>query len=70
MTAEPGNRDERARMLRLITAHGFVSDYRGVRISRTGRRLPVEHATAWNVVDEDRSRRGQAAAFPQWTLLG
>ncbi|MDE0031929.1 MAG: MEKHLA domain-containing protein [Deltaproteobacteria bacterium] len=70
LTAEPGNRDERARMLRLVTTHGSVSDYRGVRISRTGRRFLAEHATVWNVVDEDRGRRRQAAAFPQWTLLG
>ncbi len=69
LTAEPMNRDERARMLRLVTTHGFISDYRGVRISRTGRLFLVEHATVWNVVDEDRGRRGQAATFSQWTLL-
>ncbi len=69
LTAEPVNRDERARMLRLVTTHGFISDYRGVRISRTGRRFLVEHATVWNVVDERRGRRGQAATFSQWTRL-
>lgn len=69
LTAEPMNRTERARMLRRVTARGFVDDYRGVRISRTGRRFLVERATVWNVVDGDGSRRGQAAAFSEWTLL-
>ena len=36
LTAEPMNRDERARTLRRVAAHGFVDDYKGVRISRTG----------------------------------
>ena len=69
LTAEPVNRDERARMLRQVTARGFVDDYRGVRISRTGRRFLVERATVWNVVDGDGNRRGQAAAFSRWTPL-
>ncbi len=69
LTAEPVNRDERADMLRRVAAHGFVTDYRGVRISRTGRRFLVERATVWNVVDEDGGKRGQAAAFSRWTPL-
>ena len=69
LTAEPMNRDERARMLRRVAAHGFLADYRGVRISRTGRRFLVERATVWNVLDEQGSKRGQAASFSQWTPL-
>ena len=69
LTAEPVNRDERARMLRRVAAHGFITDYRGVRISRTGRRFLVERATVWNVVDERGARRGQAASFSRWTPL-
>ncbi|MDE0030020.1 MAG: MEKHLA domain-containing protein [Deltaproteobacteria bacterium] len=69
LTAEPMNRDERARMLRRVAQHGFVTDYGGVRISRTGRRFLVEQATVWNVLDEHGSKRGQAAAFSRWTPL-
>ena len=69
LTAEPMNRDERARTLRRVAAHGFVDDYKGVRISRTGRRFLVERATVWNVLDEHRTKRGQAASFSQWTHL-
>ena len=69
LTAEPVLREERARMLRQVTAQGFVDGYRGVRISRTGRRFLVQHATVWNVLDEDGSRVGQAVAFSDWTPL-
>ena len=69
LTAEPMNRDERVRMLHQAAAHGFVTDYRGVRISRTGRRFLVERATVWNVLDEHGNRRGQAATFSHWTPL-
>ncbi len=69
LTAEPMNRTERARMLQRVAAHGFVTDYRGVRISRTGRRFLVEQATVWNVLDGHGDKRGQAAAFSQWTPL-
>jgi hypothetical protein len=69
LTAEPVNRDERARMLAEATAKGFIGDYRGVRVSRTGRRCLVEQATVWNVVDRAGAPRGQAAIFSHWTFL-
>ncbi len=69
LTAEAVNRDERARMLRQVATHGFIADYRGVRISRTGRRFLVERATVWNVLDGDGNKRGQAASFSEWTAL-
>ena len=69
LTAEPLNRDERARTLHRVAAHGFITDCRGVRISRTGRRFLVERATVWNVLDEHGIKRGQAASFSRWTPL-
>ena len=38
LTAEPMNRNERARMLAAAEAQGYWSGYRGVRISSTGKR--------------------------------
>ena len=69
LTAEPMNRHERARMLQRTAVHGFTTDYRGVRVSRTGRRFLVERATVWNVVDGRGTKRGQAATFSRWTPL-
>src|SRR5580658_8370686 len=37
LTAEVPNREERARLLEAVTTKGFIDDYAGVRISRSGR---------------------------------
>lgn len=69
LTAEPMNRDERARMLAVAERQGFYSGYRGIRISSTGKRFLVEDATVWNVVDGQGVRVGQAATFARWTAV-
>ena len=69
LTAEPMNRAERTRMLEQAASRGIITDYRGIRISRTGRRFRVEQATVWNVLDESSSPCGQAAMFSTWTHL-
>ncbi len=68
-TAEAPNREERARLLAEVTAHGFIRNYSGVRISRTGVRFRIERATVWNVFDDTGERCGQAATFAEWTVL-
>ena len=37
LTADVPNREERARLLAEVTSRGFIDDYSGVRISKTGR---------------------------------
>ncbi len=69
LTAEPVNREERARMLEQARTQGYISDYRGVRISQSGKRFLVERATVWNVQKLDGTPLGQAAAFSHWTFL-
>jgi hypothetical protein len=39
LTAEAPNREERAKLLEAVTRRGFIDDYSGVRISKTGRRF-------------------------------
>lgn len=68
-TAEPIHRDERARLLDTVTRQGYIADYRGVRISKTGRRFMIEQATVWNLLDESGAPYGQAATFSQWHHL-
>ena len=41
LTAEPVHREERARLLARTREQGFVDDYSGVRISKTGRRFRI-----------------------------
>jgi len=69
LTAEAPDRDERARLLTRVAAQGWIDDYSGVRISRTGRRFRIEQATVWNLADADGCRRGQAATFASWRDL-
>lgn len=69
LTAEPVHRDERARLLKRTTEHGFVDDYRGIRISRTGKRFQIHQAIVWNLLDASGAYRGQAATFSEWDPL-
>ncbi len=69
LTAEPMHRDERARLLARTTRDGFVDDYRGVRISRMGKRFLIQRAIVWNLVDAHEAHVGQAATFAEWTPL-
>ena len=69
LTAEPMHRDERARLLARTREHGFVDDYSGIRISKTGRRFRIEQAIVWNLTGAASEHRGQAATFDHWTPL-
>jgi MEKHLA domain-containing protein len=69
LTAEPVNQAERARMLAQAQAKGFIDDYKGVRISGTGKRFLVQQAIVWNVVGAEGEQLGQAATFSHWKFL-
>lgn len=69
MTAEPMERDERARLLERTAREGFVDDYRGVRISTTGKRFRIDRAVVWNLTDDQGHKVGQAATFARWEPL-
>lgn len=66
LTADAPDREERARLLARVAAHGYIDDYSGVRVSRSGRRFRIEGATVWNLVDAEGRRCGQAATFANW----
>jgi len=69
LTAEPPNRDERARLLAAVAVRGYIDDYSGIRISRSGRRFRIAQATVWNLIDTNRQPAGQAASFSQWEFI-
>jgi MEKHLA domain len=68
-TAEAPNREERARLLAEVTTHGFIDDYSGVRISKTGRCFRIHRATVWNLITETGQPCGQAAMFDRWQFV-
>jgi hypothetical protein len=69
-SAEPLAREERQRLLERVASHGYIDDYRGVRVSSTGKRFWVQQATVWNLVDADGNIAGQAATFADWRDAG
>lgn len=66
-SAEPVHRDERRLLLDEVGRHGFITNYSGIRISRTGRRFRIENATVFNLLDDTGHHLGQAAIFTDWT---
>jgi len=68
-TAEAPNREERARLLQSVAQQGYIDDYSGVRISKTGRRFRIRRATVWNLISQDGQLCGQAAMFEAWQAL-
>ncbi len=62
-SAEPLAQAARERLLQLVATQGYIDDYSGVRIARSGRRFTIQHATVWNLVDTDGAMLGQAACF-------
>jgi len=69
LTAETLVQAERARLLSEVSRKGFIDEYRGVRITRSGRRFSIERATVWNLFDTKGAPYGQAAMFGEWRFL-
>jgi len=69
MSAEPLNREKRQMLLDRVARHGYIDNYKGIRISSTGRKFLIENATVWNIVDDLDRYHGQAAAFNKWSYL-
>jgi len=63
LSAEPLAREERARLLEKVTLQGYVDDYSGMRIARSGKRFMIADGAVWNLRDEAGVHHGQAAVF-------
>ncbi len=68
-SAEPVNRKERERLLAEVSSKGFIDNYSGIRIAKSGKRFLIERAVVWNVYDNQQRYCGQAACFSNWTFL-
>ncbi|WP_298617350.1 MEKHLA domain-containing protein [uncultured Thermosynechococcus sp.] len=68
-TAEPIAQVERSALLAQAARQGYIHNYCGIRISRSGRRFRIENAWIWTVLDEAGAAVGQAATFDQWQFL-
>ncbi|WP_441228410.1 MEKHLA domain-containing protein [Tardiphaga sp. 20_F10_N6_6] len=66
LSAEETNREERKRIMHAVSRSGVITNYSGVRISKSGRRFCIENGTVWQLVDEKGRGQGQAAIFTRW----
>lgn len=69
LTAEPHEREERAMLMKRVSENGYIDDYSGVRVSKSGKRFLIEQATVWNLIDSQGTYQGQAAIFSDWVQL-
>ncbi|MBE9032273.1 MEKHLA domain-containing protein [filamentous cyanobacterium LEGE 11480] len=68
-SAEPTERAAREQLLAEARTQGYISNYQGIRHSRSGKRFWIEHVILWDVLTEAGHNCGQAATFPTWTLI-
>ena len=66
LSAEAPERAERQRLLDRVSRDGFIADYSGIRIAKSGRRFQIANAIVWQLIDENGTRHGQAATFSEW----
>lgn len=68
-SAEMEHRSAREKALREVMEKGYIEDYSGIRISKTGKRFRILDALLWNLVDSEMRHRGQAVIFYKWQFL-
>ncbi|GAA3103402.1 MEKHLA domain-containing protein [Rhizobium viscosum] len=66
LSTGPDERGERARLLDAITRNGFMTDYCGLRVTKSGSRFRVEDGIVWQLKDRRGVGHGQAAMFSKW----
>jgi MEKHLA domain-containing protein len=69
LTAEAPGRAERQALLDSVRRKGFASGYRGLRITKSGRRFWIEDGVVWQLVGKDGMTYGQAATFRKWRAV-
>jgi len=69
MTTQPLLREEREQLLQETIAKGYIENYQGIRISRTGKKYQIKDITVWNLTDNKGKFCGQAATFSRWENL-
>ena len=69
LTAPETERAERSSALGQAKRLDAVQNYRGIRISRKGRRFMINKARIWTLWDAEERIFGQAACFSDWWWL-
>ena len=60
ITAPKSEQKQRNELLNQVNSHGFIDNYKGIRVTSDGELFQIEDATIWNVVDKNSHKMGQA----------
>jgi len=60
MTAPKSEQKQRNELLNQVNSHGFIDNYKGIRVTSDGELFRIEDATIWNVIDKNSHKIGQA----------
>jgi hypothetical protein len=63
LSAEPLSQDSRQKLLDKVSRQGYIDNYSGMRIAKSGKRFMIVNCTVWNLTDERGNHHGQAAVF-------
>lgn len=67
-SAEPPDREERSRLLTAVSTQGFIENYAGIRVSKSGKRFQIQQVIVWNL-NANGAYVGQAAVYDAWEYL-
>jgi hypothetical protein len=62
-------RELREKMLQEVIKKGYIDNYEGIRITKTGKQFLIKNATVCNLINDNNNYCGQAATFTQWRFL-
>ncbi|GLY28874.1 MEKHLA domain-containing protein [Kineosporia sp. NBRC 101731] len=66
LSAGPQDRAARDALLKEVAENGYTDDYRGLRVTRSGRPFWIERVTVWNLTGTNGKAYGQAALIRRW----
>jgi MEKHLA domain len=69
LSAEAEERATRAALLTQAQEKGFIDNYSGIRIARSGKRFRIREVILFTVSDDQGKKVGQAATFDTWEWL-
>jgi PAS domain-containing protein len=69
LSAEPNHQSEREKLLAEVNRKGYIDNYQGIRLTKTGCRFLIKNAAVWNLADDKGRYSGQAARFQEWQFL-
>ena len=69
LSVEPACQEDRDKLLEEVSQKGFIKNYQGIRLAKSGSRFLIKNAVVWNLFDRKDNYAGQAACLKEWEFL-